>query len=64
MSGGSGLTTLDSRLRRVRRCRVIDVLVAARHNAVAARTFFTKHAEVDSSPPEVTTDRAPAYPRG
>ena len=40
------------------------MLVAARRNAVAARTFFTKHAEVDSSPPEVATDWAPAYPRG
>jgi transposase-like protein len=43
--------------------QVIDVLVATRRDAVAARTFFTGALKLGSSPLEVTTDRAPAYPR-
>jgi transposase-like protein len=43
--------------------QVIDVLVAARRDAVAARTFFTGALKLGASPLEVTTDRAPAYPR-
>jgi transposase-like protein len=43
--------------------QVIDVLVATRRDAVAARTFFTRALRCGPAPVEVTTDRAPAYPR-
>ena len=43
--------------------QVIDVLVATRRDAVAARTFFTGALKLGSSPLGVTTDRAPVYPR-
>jgi transposase, IS6 family len=43
--------------------QVIDVLVSARRNAEAARTFFTGALRCGPAPVEVVTDRAPAYPR-
>jgi transposase-like protein len=43
--------------------QVIDVLVSERRNAHAARTFFTRALTQGQSPVEVTTDRAPVYPR-
>jgi transposase, IS6 family len=42
---------------------VIDVLVSTRRNADAARAFFSRALHVGPAPVEVTTDRAPAYPR-
>ena len=39
--------------------QVIDVLVCARRNAEAARTFFTSSLRCGPAPVEVTTDRAP-----
>jgi transposase-like protein len=43
--------------------QVIDVLVSQRRDARAARTFFTRALTHGRSPVEVTTDRAPVYPR-
>jgi transposase-like protein len=43
--------------------QVIDVLVSARRNAEAARTFFTGALRRGSAPVEVTTDRAAVYLR-
>ncbi|MDT4982398.1 MAG: transposase, family [Pseudonocardiales bacterium] len=43
--------------------RVIDVLVSERRDAPAARAFFTRALKSAPSPVEVTTDRAPVYPR-
>ncbi len=43
--------------------QVIDVLVSTRRDAAAAREFFTRALSVGSPPVEVTTDRAPVYPR-
>jgi transposase, IS6 family len=43
--------------------QVIDVLVSARRNAEAARTFFTGAPRCGPAPVEVTTDRAPVYLR-
>ena len=43
--------------------QVIDVLVSARRDLAAARRFFTRALRVGAIPAEVTTDRAPAYPR-
>jgi len=43
--------------------QVIDVLVCERRNARAARAFFTRALTCGPSPVEVTTDRAPVYPR-
>jgi hypothetical protein len=42
---------------------VIDVLVSERRNGRAARTFFNRALTCGPSPVEVTTDRAPVYPR-
>jgi transposase, IS6 family len=42
---------------------VIDVLVSARRDGAAARAFFTRALTCGPSPVEVTTDRAPVYPR-
>jgi transposase, IS6 family len=42
--------------------QVIDVLVSARRDGTAARTFFTRALPCGPSPVEVTTDRAPVYP--
>jgi transposase-like protein len=43
--------------------QVIDVLLSARRDLTAARTFFTRALATGVVPVEVTTDRAPAYPR-
>jgi transposase-like protein len=43
--------------------QVIDVLVSERRDAHAARKFFARALGHGSSPVEVTTDRAPVYPR-
>jgi len=44
--------------------QVIDVLLSVRRDlAAAARRFFTRALRAGTIPAEVTTDRAPAYPR-
>jgi transposase-like protein len=43
--------------------QVLDVLVSERRDAAAAREFFSRALHVGPSPVEVTTDRAPMYPR-
>src|SRR5918992_5834447 len=43
--------------------QVIDVLVSEKRDLAATRQFFTRALEHGPSPTEVTTDRAPAYPR-
>jgi transposase, IS6 family len=43
--------------------QVIDVLLSASRDLAAARRFFTRALRVGTVPAEVTTDRAPAYPR-
>src|SRR5947199_2709666 len=43
--------------------QVIDVLVSEKRDLAATRRFFTRALEQGPSPSEVTTDRAPVYPR-
>lgn len=43
--------------------QVIDVLLSDRRDLAAARRSFTRALRVSTIPAEVTTDRAPAYPR-
>jgi transposase, IS6 family len=43
--------------------QVIDVLVSQKRDLAATRRFFTRALEYSPRPTEVTTDRAPAYPR-
>ena len=43
--------------------QVIDVLLSARRDLAAAREFFTRALRAGTVPVEVTTDRAPVYPR-
>jgi transposase, IS6 family len=43
--------------------QVIDVLVSERRDGTAARAFFARALKSGPSPVEVTTDRAPVYPR-
>jgi transposase, IS6 family len=43
--------------------QVIDVLVSRRPDAVAARAFFARALQFGPASVEVTTDRAPVYPR-
>ena len=43
--------------------QVIDVLVSPKRDKNAARRFFTRALAGATSPTEVSTDRAPAYPR-
>jgi transposase-like protein len=43
--------------------QVIDVLVSQRRDARAAGAFFARALTYGASPVEVTTDRAPVYPR-
>src|SRR5206468_2969434 len=43
--------------------QVIDVLLSRRRDAAAARQFFARALRAGPSPVEVTTDRAPVYPR-
>ena len=45
------------------RGQVIDVLLSERRDLAAARRFFTRALRSGTVPAEVTTDRAPAYPR-
>ena len=43
--------------------QVIDVLLSMRRDLAAARRFFTRVMRAGVIPVEVTTDRAPTYPR-
>ena len=43
--------------------QVIDVLVAQKRDLAATRRFVTRALEHGPGPSEVSTDRAPAYPR-
>jgi len=43
--------------------QVIDVLLSVRRDLAAARRIFTRTLQTGTIPAEVTTDRAPAYPR-
>ena len=43
--------------------QIIDVLLSARRDLAAARRFFSRALRTGTIPAEVTTDRAPAYPR-
>jgi transposase-like protein len=43
--------------------QVIDVLLSERRDLAAARRFFTRALRAGTVPAEVTTDRAPVYPR-
>jgi transposase-like protein len=43
--------------------QVIDVLVSEKRDLAATRRFFTRTLKYGPHPTEVTTDRAPAYPR-
>ena len=43
--------------------QVIDVLVSPRRDLEATRRFFARALTAARPPTEVTTDRAPAYPR-
>jgi transposase-like protein len=43
--------------------QVIDVLLSTRRNADAAKAFFTLAMTLGPEPVEITTDRAPVYPR-
>jgi transposase, IS6 family len=43
--------------------QVIDLLLSRRRNAAAARSFLAQALTVGPVPIEVTTDRAPVYPR-
>jgi IS6 family transposase len=43
--------------------QVIDVMVSKRRDSAAARAFFTRAMRIAPAPVEVTTDRAPVYPR-
>ena len=43
--------------------QVIDVLLSGRRDLAAARRFFTRALRAGTVPAEVTTDRAPVYPR-
>jgi transposase-like protein len=43
--------------------QVIDVLLSRRRDLTAARRFFTRALRTGTVPAEVTTDRAPVYPR-
>jgi transposase-like protein len=43
--------------------QVIDVWLSTRRHLTAARTFLARALDIGVAPVEVTTDRAPAYPR-
>jgi transposase, IS6 family len=43
--------------------QVIDVLLSVRRDLAAGRRFFARALRAGTIPAEVTTDRAPAYPR-
>jgi len=42
---------------------VIDVLLSQRRDSAAARAFFIRAMRFRPAPAEITTDRAPVYPR-
>jgi transposase-like protein len=44
--------------------QVIDVLASPKRDLAATRRFFARALNAARRPTEVTTDRAPAYPRG
>jgi transposase-like protein len=44
--------------------QVIDVLLASRRDLAAALRSFTRALRAGTTPVEVTTDRAPVYPKG
>ncbi|MDQ6850892.1 MAG: IS6 family transposase [Actinomycetota bacterium] len=43
--------------------QVIDVLASARRDGAASRAFFARALKAGPAPVEITTDRAPVYPR-
>jgi IS6 family transposase len=43
--------------------QAIDMLLSQRRDLAASRRFFTRALRADTTQAEVTTDRAPAYPR-
>src|SRR5438477_3762510 len=43
--------------------QLIDVLLSQHRNSASARAFFARVLRFGPTPVEVTTDRAPAYPR-
>jgi transposase, IS6 family len=43
--------------------QVVDVLLSAQRDLAAARRFFTRALQAGTVPVQITTDRAPAYPR-
>jgi transposase-like protein len=43
--------------------QIIDVLASEKRDLATTRRFFTRALEHSLRPGEVTTDRAPAYPR-
>jgi transposase, IS6 family len=43
--------------------QVIDVLMSEKRNLRSTRRFFTRALKYGSRPTEVSTDRAPTYPR-
>jgi transposase-like protein len=43
--------------------QAIDVLLSVRRDLAAARRFFSRALRAGTVPAEVTTDRAPVYPR-
>ena len=43
--------------------QVIDVLISTRRNLAAARRIFSCALRAGTIPAEITTDRAPVYPR-
>lgn len=43
--------------------QVIDVLVSTKRDLAATRRYFTQALQHSPAPTDVTTDRAPAYPR-
>ena len=43
--------------------QVIDVLASSKRDLAATRRFFARALDALRRPTEVTTDRAPAYPR-
>jgi transposase-like protein len=61
--GGRRRELLDRALAIDQHGQVIDVLLSARRDLGAARRFFILALCAATIPAEVTTDRAPAYPR-
>ena len=60
----AGQTQAKARVRKPdQHGQVIDVLLSMRRDLAAARRFFTRAPRAGTVPAEVTTDRAPVYPR-